>query len=100
MTMILIKNGRVVDPVTQMDDTMDVLVRDDKIVRISKEIESANDIDTVSISSLWMRMFIFEIRDLLIRRILKLVQQLQSGADLLQLYAWQIQNRQLIMLKH
>lgn len=47
MTMILIKNGRVVDPVTQMDDTMDVLVRDDKIVRISKEIESANDIDTV-----------------------------------------------------
>lgn len=47
MTMILIKNGRVVDPVTQVDDTMDVLVRDDKIVRISKEIESANDIDTI-----------------------------------------------------
>lgn len=37
--MILIKNGRVVDPVTNTDEVMDVLVEGKKIVKVAKEIK-------------------------------------------------------------
>ncbi len=37
--MLLIKNGRVVDPVTGIDDTLDVLIDDTKIVKVEKNIK-------------------------------------------------------------
>lgn len=36
--MLLIKNGRVVDPVTGRDEVMDVLAEEDRILRVEKEI--------------------------------------------------------------
>ena len=36
--MILIKNGRVVDPVSQTDEVMDVLIGDGMIARVEKDI--------------------------------------------------------------
>lgn len=38
--MILIKNGRVVDPVTQTDEILDVLIDGDKITNVGKHIEA------------------------------------------------------------
>lgn len=40
--MLLIKNGRVVDPVTGTDEIMDVLVEGDRIARVEKEITFAD----------------------------------------------------------
>lgn len=37
--MLLIKNGRVVDPVTQTDEVLDVLIEGSKIVKVEKNIE-------------------------------------------------------------
>ena len=39
--MILIKNGRVVDPVTNTDKIMDVLIKDNKIAEVSEHIEAS-----------------------------------------------------------
>ena len=38
MSEILIKGGRVIDPATKMDDIFDVLIKDDKVIKIDKEI--------------------------------------------------------------
>lgn len=40
---LLIKNGRVVDPSQQLDDTLDVLVKGEKIFKISKNIKMQAD---------------------------------------------------------
>ena len=37
--MILIKNGRVIDPKTGFDQVADVLIQDKKIIRIAKDLE-------------------------------------------------------------
>lgn len=37
--MILIKNGRVIDPKSGFDQVADVLVKDKKIIRIAKNLE-------------------------------------------------------------
>lgn len=38
MSEILIKGGRVIDPATNMDEINDVLIKDDKVVKIDKDI--------------------------------------------------------------
>lgn len=38
MKKLLIKNGRVIDPANQIDDTLDILIEGDKIARIDKKI--------------------------------------------------------------
>jgi len=43
---ILIKGGRVIDPVHNIDDTLDVLIEDGKIGNVSKSIEAA-DAETI-----------------------------------------------------
>ena len=40
--MLLIKNGRVVDPVTNTDEVMDVLIEDRKIIKTGKELNAEN----------------------------------------------------------
>ncbi len=40
--MLLIKNGRVVDPVTNTDEVMDVLIKDRKIIKTGKELNAEN----------------------------------------------------------
>jgi dihydroorotase len=40
---VLIKNGRVIDPSQQIDDTLDVLVQDKKILKIAKNITAHAD---------------------------------------------------------
>lgn len=41
--MILIKNGRVIDPVNGVDDVLDVLIENDKIVKVEKNITDTAD---------------------------------------------------------
>jgi len=38
MKKLLIKNGRVIDPANNIDDTLDILIEGDKIARINKKI--------------------------------------------------------------
>ncbi|MBP1926283.1 dihydroorotase [Sedimentibacter acidaminivorans] len=40
--MILIKNGRVIDPESKIDEVLDVLIDENKIVEIKKNIENSN----------------------------------------------------------
>lgn len=40
--MLLLKNGRVVDPVTNTDEVMDVLIEDRKIIKTGKELNAEN----------------------------------------------------------
>ena len=40
---ILIKNGRVINPATKMDEVADVLIEDDKVLEIQKDIDSKAD---------------------------------------------------------
>ena len=49
--MLLIKNGRVMDPKTGLDQVYDVLVEDGKIVKIASEIkeEGAEIIDATGL---------------------------------------------------
>ena len=41
MSMILIKNGRVVDPVTGTDQVLDVLLEGDRIKKVREELEDS-----------------------------------------------------------
>ena len=53
--MILIKNGRVVDPVAQIDEVMDVLIGDSMIARVEKDIplsEMADDTEVIDATGL------------------------------------------------
>ena len=53
--MILIKNGRVVDPVAQIDEAMDVLIGDSMIARVEKDIplsEMAADTEVIDATGL------------------------------------------------
>lgn len=38
---ILIKNGRVIDPLTNIDDTLDILIQDGRIVEVKAKIDSS-----------------------------------------------------------
>ncbi len=40
---ILIKNGRVINPATKMDEVADVLIEDDKVLEIQKDIDRKAD---------------------------------------------------------
>ena len=40
---ILIKNGHVLDPLTRLDDISDVLIEDEKIVKVEKDIDVEAD---------------------------------------------------------
>ncbi|MDD6482696.1 MAG: dihydroorotase [Lachnospiraceae bacterium] len=45
---LLIKDGHVVNPATKMDETADVLIEDDKVVKIEKHIKKENPDMTIS----------------------------------------------------
>lgn len=45
MSEILIKGGRVIDPATNTDEINDVLIKDDKVVKIDKDIDK-NDVNS------------------------------------------------------
>ena len=36
--MILIKNGRVIDPKSKMDEVIDIVIKDNKILKISLKV--------------------------------------------------------------
>jgi len=38
---ILIKNGRVIDPLTNIDDTLDILIQDGRIVEVKAKIDTS-----------------------------------------------------------
>ena len=54
--MLLIKNGRVVDPVTDTDEIMDVLIKDNLIVEVAKDIKvedmEASDLEVIDATGL------------------------------------------------
>jgi dihydroorotase len=43
MTTVLIKNGRLIDPSQQLDDTLDVLIENGRILTIAKDIKASAD---------------------------------------------------------
>lgn len=50
--MILIKGGHVVDPKNKIDDIMDILVEDEKISKIEKNIETKSEYEVVDATNL------------------------------------------------
>ena len=69
--MILIKNGRVVDPVTGVDEVMDVLIEGAHIEEVGHNLSAAGAevIDAAGLVDWWIPMSISGIRDRLTRRI-------------------------------
>lgn len=49
----LIKNGRVIDPLNNVDEILDILIKDDKIVKISKNIDTNVD-DIIDATDKWV----------------------------------------------
>lgn len=45
--MILLKNGRVIDPESGMDRVTDILIKDDIIEEIADDIETSNDVEVI-----------------------------------------------------
>ena len=43
MTKLLIKNGRIINPASNLDEHMDILIEDDKVKRIEKNIQLDNE---------------------------------------------------------
>ncbi|WP_437130317.1 dihydroorotase [Peptostreptococcus russellii] len=43
MTKLLIKNGRIINPASNLDEHMDILIEDDKVKRIEKNIQLNNE---------------------------------------------------------
>ena len=41
--MLLIQNGRVIDPESNFDEICDILVKEDRIVKIQKDIENTKE---------------------------------------------------------
>lgn len=52
--MLLIKNGHVLDPQNNIDDILDVLIKDDKIIEIKKNITCSPDTDVISAENMWV----------------------------------------------
>jgi len=79
--MILIKDGRVIDPKTQKDEILDIIIKDDKIYKIGKyhitdDYESVIDAKGKIVAPGLIDVHVhLEIRDLLIKRIYKLAQE-------------------------
>ena len=101
---ILIKNGRILNPATNMDEIADLLIEDGKVKAIAKEIEADADkvIDAAEkfvMPGLSICMCISVIRVLRIRKTLSQVWLRLLTADLHPYLLCQIQNRQQIMQK-
>lgn len=109
--MLLIKNGRVVDPVTNTDRKLDVLVDGAVITEVEQQIDpeacrekyGTDDVCVIDAEGLVVAPGLvdthvhFEIRALLIKRTSRPEQRLPLMADLRRLSVWQIRSRQLIM---
>lgn len=54
MTKLLIKNGRYINPKTNTDENLDVLVQDSKIVDIKKEINLNGETKVIDAKDLWV----------------------------------------------
>ena len=100
--MILIKNGRVVDPVTGTDEIMDVLVDGNTIAKTGKDlnVDCAEVIDATGLviapglvdTHVHFRDPGFTYKEDIIPEL-----RLQPGADLPWLYVWRIQSLQWII---
>ena len=104
--MILIKNGRVVCPITGTDEVKDVLIDEGKIIQVEKDIETGEgtwlenkDVAVIDAAGLVVAPGLVDshvhFRDpgFEYKRILKQVLQLQPEVDLQQLYVWLTQSR-------
>ena len=85
--MLLIRGGRVIDPVREVDEIMDVMIEGSQIVETGKALKVPADAEVIDATGLvvapgLMAMCIFAIQALLIRKILRLVRQQQPVADL------------------
>ena len=54
MTKLLIKNGRYINPKTNTDENLDVLVQDGKIVDLKKEINLNGSTQVIDVKNLWV----------------------------------------------
>ena len=103
--MILIQNGRVLDPVTNTDQVMDVLLDESGIVKTGEHLE-AEGADVIDASGLAVAPGLMDahvhFRDpgLTTKRTFSPERRQRQEADLRQSCAWQIRNRRLIMWRH
>src|SRR3990170_2130291 len=51
---LLIKNGRIVDPVNQVDQVADLLIADGKVMQIGQEISVAPNTETIDATGQWV----------------------------------------------
>ena len=54
MSKLLIKNGRYINPQTNTDEKLDVLVQNGKIVDLKKEINLSNGVKTIDVKDSWV----------------------------------------------
>lgn len=54
MTKLLIKNGRYINPKTQTDENLDVLIQDGKIVELKKEINLNGSTQIIDAKDMWV----------------------------------------------
>ena len=51
---LLIKNGRIVDPVNHVDQVADLLIEDGKVMQIAQEIPVTSDTETIDATGQWV----------------------------------------------
>ncbi|MBI3307868.1 MAG: amidohydrolase family protein, partial [Candidatus Melainabacteria bacterium] len=54
MSKLLIKNGRYINPITNTDDILDVLIENDRIADVSKEINLSNGVKVINAKNCWV----------------------------------------------
>jgi len=54
MSKLLIKNGRYINPITNTDDILDVLIENDRIADVSKEINLSNGVKVINAENCWV----------------------------------------------
>ena len=97
--MILIKNGRLVDPLSKRDEVVDIVIEKDKIKEIGKNLNQDGVEYIIDATGCVVAPGLIDIhvhfRDqvLHIKKIYLAVQKLLQRVDLQLLYVWQIQNQ-------